>query len=387
MSVHELGDGRWSVRWRESERNRSRTFESKSEAEVLDLRIRHAHRSGQHIEVPKISDLRRTTTPKTSTDTTPTLEQYFVQPYGDTPSYYDRRQARLAKSTRDLEAMLWDRCIGPTIGQVPIDEIQTVVVEDWRDSLLYQTKVGVRSVERAQKMVSKLLNDAARRGLIPYNPAAGASYEKGTRKPIRPLEPVEIERIAWHLEGTDAFMVRFLGSSGLRPGELLGTGQSTGVRWRDLRVDPRGSMTLCVFGGKTGAMREVRIPVPLQEDLVALKTHLRPSDDELLVPDPDGKPWNEDRYRNWRYRRWKSACQDAGVGERRPYDLRHGFGSLLLHEGRSVTYVSRQLGNDPRVLANTYAHVLDGLSDSTARVTAEDAIRQARRVVHAENVR
>ena len=32
----------------------------------------------------------------------------------------------------------------------------------------------------------------------------------------------------------------------------------------------------------------------------------------------------------------------------RPYDLRHSFASLLLHEGRSVIYVARQLGHDAR---------------------------------------
>jgi integrase len=30
------------------------------------------------------------------------------------------------------------------------------------------------------------------------------------------------------------------------------------------------------------------------------------------------------------------------------YDLRHSFASLLLHEGRSVIYVARQLGHDAR---------------------------------------
>ena len=29
----------------------------------------------------------------------------------------------------------------------------------------------------------------------------------------------------------------------------------------------------------------------------------------------------------------------------RPYNLRHSFASLLLHEGRSVIYVARQLGD------------------------------------------
>ena len=44
----------------------------------------------------------------------------------------------------------------------------------------------------------------------------------------------------------------------------------------------------------------------------------------------------------------------AGVPEATPYTLRHSFCSLLLHEGRSVIYVARQLGHDAKL---TLEHV------------------------------
>ena len=62
----------------------------------------------------------------------------------------------------------------------------------------------------------------------------------------------------------------------------------------------------------------------------------------------------------------------------RPYDLRHSFASLLLHEGRSVTYVARQLGHDARLTLGTYGHVIDELDDAPSAST-EDAIQAARR--------
>jgi integrase len=36
---------------------------------------------------------------------------------------------------------------------------------------------------------------------------------------------------------------------------------------------------------------------------------------------------------------------EASVDRRRRHHLRHSFASLLLHEGRSVVYVARQLGH------------------------------------------
>jgi integrase len=52
------------------------------------------------------------------------------------------------------------------------------------------------------------------------------------------------------------------------------------------------------------------------------------------------------------------------VDYQRPYDLRHSFASLLLHEGRSPVYVAKQLGNRPAVTMRTYIHVMDELEDA-----------------------
>jgi hypothetical protein len=51
--------------------------------------------------------------------------------------------------------------------------------------------------------------------------------------------------------------------------------------------------------------------------------------------------------------------------------------SLLLHEGRSVIYVARQLGHGAEMTMHVYGHVIDELEDAP-RVSAEDAIRAAR---------
>jgi hypothetical protein len=49
----------------------------------------------------------------------------------------------------------------------------------------------------------------------------------------------------------------------------------------------------------------------------------------------------------------------------------------LLHEGRSVIYVARQLGHDARLTLTRYGHVIDELEDSPG-IEAEAAIVKAR---------
>ena len=60
-----------------------------------------------------------------------------------------------------------------------------------------------------------------------------------------------------------------------------------------------------------------------------------------------------------------------------PYDLRHTFVSLLIHEGRSVPYVAAMAGHSPRVCLERYAHAFAD-AQLGASVPMHDAIAAAR---------
>jgi integrase len=104
----------------------------------------------------------------------------------------------------------------------------------------------------------------------------------------------------------------------------------------------------------------------------------RPGDDEPVILAHDGGGWTEVGYEQWITRVWAPALKAAGVRYQRPYDLRHSFASLLLHEGRSVIYVARQLGHGAQLTMRTYGHVIEKL-DELPQISAEDAIIAARR--------
>ena len=86
----------------------------------------------------------------------------------------------------------------------------------------------------------------------------------------------------------------------------------------------------------------------------------RPPDKALIVAHEDGSPWDKSAWQMWRVDRWAPACRAAGLDPvPRPYDLRHGFASLLLAEGRQPIYVAQQLGHSLGVLLKTYAHLIE----------------------------
>ena len=103
----------------------------------------------------------------------------------------------------------------------------------------------------------------------------------------------------------------------------------------------------------------------------------RPPEQDLVFPSKKGSPWTLAAYQSWRRKAFRRALDGARLAHGRPYDLRHSFASLLLHEGRSVIYVARQLGHDARLTLSTYGHVIDEL-EGTPHIGAEAAIARAR---------
>jgi integrase len=63
--------------------------------------------------------------------------------------------------------------------------------------------------------------------------------------------------------------------------------------------------------------------------------------------------WTTTTHDNWRKRAFDRERQAAGADEATPHALRHSFASLLLHEGRSVIHVARQMGPAARLTRRT----------------------------------
>jgi integrase len=217
-------------------------------------------------------------------------------------------------------------------------------------------------------LLGAILQRAAEARRIASNPARLVrKAPRPSRAEVRPLAPESVEVLRAALCLRDATIVSVLAYAGVRPGEL-----------RELTWAHVQERTLIVNAPKTGARRTVRLLAPLAVDLSTWRLASgRPPDDALIFPDTSGGTWTANGFEKWRQRVFVPALAAAGVAHARPYDLRHSFASLLLHEGRSVIYVARQLGHGAQLTMGTYGHVIDELED-VPQLSAEDAIRQAR---------
>jgi len=82
---------------------------------------------------------------------------------------------------------------------------------------------------------------------------------------------------------------------------------------------------------------------------------------------------------------WGPACEPAGVTAT-PYDGRHTYASLLIHEGRALPYVTAALGHaSARTTLDHYAHLFDSARLATG-VPMLEAIAAARGELRAAGV-
>ena len=344
MSVHRTTTG-WVVRWREGTRNRQRTFDRRADAQTWDAEVRRRRQLG---------------TLATLDTGNVTLDGYVVEAW--TPTF----APLLAPRTRETYSQSYDRHIAPTLGNLPLRAITPPVLARWQAAALAS---GHAALVKARAVLSAVMQTAVEAGLVPTNPVRSVRAPKAPlRDEVRPLAPASVEALRAKLSHRDAVLVSLMAYAGLRPGE------ARTLRWGHVQ-----DRTLVVGAAKTGRRRTVRLLEPLAQDLREWRMACgRPGGDQPVIPRPsDGGELSAKSFNEWRGEVFVPALERAGLDRARPYDLRHSFASLLLHEGRSVIYVARQLGHDARYTLGTYGHVIDEL-DGQPNITAEDAFRAAR---------
>ena len=369
MSVHRNRVGGYDIRWREAGHLRSKSFRRKRDAERFDLTLKDAKQTGMLVRVDGGVE---------------TLDEYVEQAWAPIHA------AALAPKTRKRYKVLYDGHISPLLGGYPLRELTSEIIGRWQADRL-RAGAPVESTRKALTLLGGILQRAVETGRIPANPQR--LVRKAAPEPseeIRPLVPATVERIREALlagagrddpstrrdvavlRGRDAMLVSLLAYAGLRPQE------ARSLRWGHVH-----ECTLVVHAPKTrrhsSQSRTVRLLAPLAQDLHEWRLASgRPGDREPVVPALDGSEMTENGFEMWRGRVWTAALKACGARYQRPYDLRHSFASLLLHEGRSVIDVARQLGHGAGLTIRTYGHVIDELEDAP-RISAKDAILAARR--------
>lgn len=356
MSIQKVKAG-YLCRWRENGEHRGRTFDRRRDAAQFEAEVRRRRQLG---------------TLATLTGTAPTLSDYVRDTWGP------QHAAHLAARSRALYAAVMGKHLLPALGDARLSEITTGMVRQWQQERLLAGS-GPSTVARALRLLAQILDHAMEGELIASNPARVVKPPKRPRPAaVRPLAPATVERLRAQLSPNSSYVVSVLAYAGLRPSECLA------LTWEDVRqetilvakgLEPDGS----VKATKTDRHRAVRLLDELRRDLAEWRMQSgRPADRALVFPRSDGKAWTKQDWTTWSRQQWKPACTAVGLEPvPRPYDLRHGFASLLAAEGRSPHYIAKQLGHSVAMSLATYQHLFDEYEDCE-RIDANAEIRKAR---------
>jgi integrase len=351
VSVHKNKVGGYDVRYRDaSGKNRSKSFRRKRDAERFDLKWKDAKQTGGLAALDGGRE---------------TLDAYVEHVW--VPVHV----APLAPKTQALYAGLYDGHLAPWLGGYPLCEITSEVIGHWQADRIAAGAPG-ESTRKALTLLGAILQRAFEAKRISSNPQRLVRKTAPSPTPeVRPLAPLTVEAIRALLRPRDAMVVSILAYSGMRPQEL-----------RILSWSHVLERTLVVHAPKTRRYnphpRSTRLLAPLAQDLREWRLLSgRPDDAAPVIPAHAGGVWTEPGYEQWINHVWAPALKKARIPYQRPYHLLHSFASLLLHEGRSVVYIARQLGQSTAVCMRTYGHVIEEL-DNAPRIAAEEAILAAR---------
>jgi site-specific recombinase XerD len=342
----------YEVRWREGARHRSRAFDTGKLARDFDQELRRLRQAGEFaLELERrrvhISDL--------------------------AADWWERRAPGLSPKTVDNYATQLDLRILPELGHRLARQLTVADVERW---IAWMRDRGDRppTILKACTVLQALLTMAVRDGVVAVNVCQQASKpaQGRTRIPylVKP-DSVEAMRLWFERRGRerDVMLLELLAYAGLRP-----ESEAVVLTWRQVR-----DRSLLIRDTKRNRERSVPMIEPLAESLNRWRLRRgRPGPDALVVATTDENAWTEEDWRNWRRRAFRPAAVAAGLpSDVRPRDLRGSFVSLLVHEGRSIVEVARQVGHSPAICLRDYAQVFDEHNPAD-RKPAVEVIRAAR---------
>jgi integrase len=287
----------------------------------------------------------------------------------------------LSINTLDTYKSVWNVHVNPRLGHLQLRQITPLTLERFAAELA-DDGVGAATIRKAMSMLQGMLGRAVAWNRLRTNPAPAAKKPSGPRqRAVQPLAPRQVEALRRQLlkdprHGLrDATLISALAYAGLRPEEALALAW-THVRANTLLIERKLVRGELVQGQKSRrTLRTVGLLSPLAEDLAAYAQTANRGG--LVFSRPDGAAWLDHDFRNWRKRVFRPAAEACGLPGLRPYDLRHSFASLLIHEGRPLMEIAEQLGHSVETLLRHYAHLIAEMAGQSS-VPAEQAIRDAR---------
>ena len=241
-----------------------------------------------------------------------------------------------------------------------------------------------KTVTEHHRLISTVLKQACKEGLIPYNVATNAEPPKTERKDIHSLQSADLPAILSSLE-KEPFkwkaITHMLLITGARRGEILGLKWSA-VDFVNNRIHICNNVLYSADIGiyqdspKTASsIRWIALPQKTmdllkewkaqQEAEAKKKGEFYKNPDNLLFTQEDGRPMHPDSVTTWLDR----FSKRHKLPHINPHKFRHTMASMLIYEHVDVVSVAKRLGHSQvSTTTDIYAHVIEEADQQNADI-------------------
>jgi integrase len=225
-------------------------------------------------------------------------------------------------------------------GKVFVRQLEPEMIGPWLQGLPHADKTKHHILER-MRAVCEMGVEWGYLSRSPVRPRAVSSPGQERVRPIRPFELwSDVEAMASAMAEQFAPwgpLVRFVCSTGLRPGEWAA------LTWRGVIRDDSDTEVMVPGTKNENAQRTIPLSQMAVDALGELPRPLRV--DLPVFTTKNGKPFTKENYRYWQKRAWRQGLLDAGMEHRDPYEMRHTFATLALQAGVPLDVVSKLMGH------------------------------------------
>ncbi|MGB6865484.1 MAG: tyrosine-type recombinase/integrase, partial [Candidatus Aminicenantaceae bacterium] len=277
---------------------------------------------------------------------------------------YVRDYAKQNKKTWKNDVRCLEASLKPFFGRFKLKEISPHHIEKYR-AVRLETGVTKATVNRELALMKKMFNLAIDWELAGSNPVKKIKFfsEKDNQKE-RILSKKEEDTLLKISPDHLRSILTVALNTGMRKSEILN------LKWE--QVDMKKKL-IKVENTKSGRSRHIDINTVLTSLLPGLKRKNKES--EFVFPNPDtGKPYVDLK------KAFKTACDEAGIGELRFHDLRHTFASRLVENGVDLITVKDLLGHSTVKVTERYTHPNKSLKRKAVESLVQDP-EKARKTV------
>lgn len=252
--------------------------------------------------------------------------------------------------------------------------------------------LSAKTVQEHHRLISTVLEQAVKEGLVPFNAASRADLPKAEKKEVNYFQPEQVAAIRDALEQEPIkwkTLIHLFLITGARRGEILG------LKWDKVDFDANRificnsilySPDVGIYESSPKTERSKRFVSLPAETMQLLRKYKAWQTEERLrlgeyyenqgfvFTQGNGKPMHPDTVTDW----LNKFSTRHGLQHINPHAFRHTMASMLYFNGVDSVSISKRLGHaQVSTTANIYAHVMEEADQKSAEILSDIFLKKA----------